>query len=59
MTSSPVADLTARRAHCEQAVALAAAAPVRYVPGALLEALQGSWGELEEPTEPLHLTLAR
>lgn len=58
--SSPVVDLTARRARAEAAIAATAAAPVRCVPDALLEALQGSWGEPEqEPVVAQHLTLAR
>lgn len=60
MTSSaPVIDLTARRLRAQQAVAAVAAAPVRYVPDALLEALQGAWDELDDRPEPAHLTVAR
>ena len=55
-TCRPSATCTARRARAEQAIADVVAAPVRYVPAALLEALQGSWGEPEEPDAPPHLT---
>jgi hypothetical protein len=40
-------DLEAVRLRSEGVVAEVAAAPVRYVPAALLEALQGSWGTPE------------
>jgi hypothetical protein len=43
-----VVDLAARRAATGAAVRAAAAAPVRHLPVALLEALQGSWGTPEE-----------
>ncbi len=45
--SAPV-DLEALRLRNEQVVASVAAAPVRHLPAALLEALQGSWGTPEE-----------
>ena len=57
--SSPVVDLAARRARAERAIADTAAAPVRFVPDALLEALQGSWGEPDEVRDVVHLTVAR
>ena len=41
-------DLEALRLRNEQVVAQVAAAPVRHLPAALLEALQGSWGTAEE-----------
>ena len=46
--SSDVVDLHVRRMGGETAMARMAAAPVRHVPAALLEALQGSWGTPEE-----------
>lgn len=49
---------TARQVAQRAAVSRAAAAPVRYVPEAFLEALQGSWGHLE-PVEAAALVLAR
>ena len=59
-SSSPVVDLTARRARVEQAIAAVVAAPVRYVPEALLDALQGSWIDPDrEPVVVHHLTVAR
>ena len=45
--AAPV-ELSAVRARHEAAVAAVAAAPVRHLPAALLEALQGSWGLPEE-----------
>lgn len=55
--NAPVApvDLDAARARQEVAFAAVAAAPVRHLPAALLEALQGSWGSAEE----LGLVLSR
>ena len=54
-----VLDLVAFRERNEQALAALASAPVRFVPAALLEALQGSWGTPEElglaPTPDRHL----
>ena len=44
----PPADLGARRARSQVAVAAAAAAPVQHLPAALLDALQGSWGTPQE-----------
>jgi hypothetical protein len=55
----PVVDLTARRVHAEEAIAAVAAAPVRFVPDALLEALQGAWDEPGDLEAPLHLSVAR
>lgn len=43
-----VLDLVAFRDRTGQALAALAAAPVRYVPAELLEALQGAWGLPEE-----------
>jgi hypothetical protein len=43
-----VLDLETVRLRNEAAVAALAAAPVRYLPAELLEALQGSWGAPEE-----------
>lgn len=57
--ASTVVDLTARRARTAGAIAAVAAAPVRFVPDELLDALQGSWGAPEEPRDPQHLTIAR
>ena len=41
-------DLEALRLRREQVVVQVAAAPVRHLPAALLEALEGSWGTAEE-----------
>ena len=43
-----VVDLESLRLRNEQVVGQVAAAPVRHLPAALLEALQGSWGTPEE-----------
>jgi hypothetical protein len=43
-----VVDLATRRAAAEAAVRAVADAPVRHLPAALLDALQGSWGTPEE-----------
>lgn len=43
-----VADLEALRLRRKQALATVAAAPVRHLPAALLDALQGSWGSAGE-----------
>ena len=43
-----VVDLATRRAAADEAVRAVAAAPVRHLPAALLDALQGSWGTPEE-----------
>lgn len=51
-------DLAAWRHRHERAVRRAAAAPVRYVPAAFLDALQGSWSGLE-PVEAAALELVR
>jgi hypothetical protein len=52
-------DLEAVRLRNEAVVAEVAAAPVRHLPAALLEALEGSWGTPEElglaPTPERHL----
>ena len=54
-----VLDLTALRERHERAVAALASAPIRFLPAALLEALEGSWGTPEElgvaPTPVRHL----
>ncbi|MDP3711487.1 MAG: hypothetical protein Q8R60_03235 [Mycobacteriales bacterium] len=55
--AAPV-DLAAWRSRHEVAVRRTAAAPVRYVPAAFLDALQGSWGGLE-PVEAAALELVR
>ena len=58
-----VVDLAVRRAAAEAAVLAAAAAPVRHLPAALLDALQGSWGTPEEllgaAQQPVRLAVAR
>jgi hypothetical protein len=54
-----VVDLSARRRQHDAAVRAAAAAPVRFVPDALLEALQGSWGDPVGTGEAQVLQLAR
>ena len=58
-----VVDLATRRAAAEMAVRAAADAPVRHLPAALLDALQGSWGTPEEllgeRTAPVRLAVAR
>ncbi len=46
--SAEVVDLHVRRMGGQDAVTRAAAAPVRHLPAALLDALQGSWGTPEE-----------
>lgn len=43
-----VVDLHVLRMGGERAMAAAAAAPVRHLPAALLDALQGSWGTPEQ-----------
>jgi len=43
-----VVDLQLRRAAAEAAVRVMADAPVRHLPAAFLDALQGSWGTAEE-----------
>lgn len=43
-----VVDLDARRRRTTRAVDDTALAPVRHLPAALLDALQGSWGTPEE-----------
>lgn len=52
------ADLAVWRARHEAAVRSTAVAPVRFVPAAFVEALQGAWGELE-PVEAAALVLVR
>ena len=58
-----VVDLGTRRAAAEAAVRAVAEAPVRHLPAALLDALQGSWGTPQEllgaRTTPLRLAVAR
>ena len=58
-----VVDLVARRAASEAAVRAIADAPVRYVPDAFLDALQGSWGTPQAvhavPAAPVRLAVAR
>jgi hypothetical protein len=58
-----VVDLAVRRAAAEAAVRAVAAAPVRHLPAALLDALQGSWGTpqplLGTRTPPVRLAVAR
>ena len=60
-TSCDVIDLHVRRMGGEQAVQVVAKAPIRHIPAALLEALQGSWGSPEQiglaPSRPRHLHL--
>jgi hypothetical protein len=48
LRTAGVTDLQELRLRNEQVVAEVAAAPVRHLPAALLEALQGSWGTPEE-----------
>jgi hypothetical protein len=57
--TADVIDLGARRAEREEAVRAVAAAPVRFVPDTLLEALQGSWGDPVGTGEAQVLQLAR
>ena len=58
-----VVDLATRRAAAQAAVRAAADAPVRHLPAALLDALQGSWGTPQEllgaRTAPARLAVAR
>ena len=58
-----VVDLATRRAAAEAAVRAVAHAPVRHLPAALLDALQGSWGTPQEllgaRTVPVRLAVAR
>ena len=58
-----VVDLGLRRAAAEAAVRTAADAPVRHLPAAFLDALQGSWGTPQEllgvRTVPVQLAVAR
>jgi hypothetical protein len=58
-----VVDLATRRAAADAAVRAVAHAPVRHLPAALLDALQGSWGTPQEllgaRTVPVHLAVAR
>ncbi len=58
-----VVDLDLRRAAAEAAVRAVADAPVRHLPAALLDALQGSWGTAAEllgtRTAPARLVVAR
>lgn len=48
MPLSPPVDLAVRRSRSQQAVQAVAGAPVRHLPAALLDALQGSWGTPQE-----------
>ena len=48
MPATDVLDLSLRRRRAARAVREVANAPVRYLPAALLEALQDSWGSPEE-----------
>jgi hypothetical protein len=58
-----VVSLDVRRAAAAAAVRAVADAPVRHLPAALLDALQGSWGTPDEllgtRTAPARLVLAR
>jgi cell division septation protein DedD len=58
-----VVDLGVRRAAAAAAVRAVADAPVRHLPAALLDALQGSWGTpqelLDRRTPPVRLAVAR
>lgn len=58
-----VVDLGVRRAAAAAAVRAVADAPVRHLPAALLDALQGSWGSpqelLGERRPPVRLAVAR
>ncbi len=58
-----VVDLGLRRAAAAAAVRAAADAPVRHLPAAFLDALQGSWGTADEllgaRTAPVRLAVAR
>lgn len=58
-----VVDLHARRAAAQAAVRSVAGAPVRHLPAAFLDALQGSWGTPDEllgtRTAPVQLAVAR
>ena len=58
-----VVDLGTRRAAAAAAVRIVADAPVRHLPAALLDALQGSWGTPQEllgaRTAPVRLAVAR
>ena len=47
-TDDRVVDLAARRRAADAAVRAAAEAPVRHLPAAFLDALQGSWGTPDE-----------
>lgn len=54
VTDARLLDLRPLLQHQEDVAARLAAEPVRYVPAALLDALQGSWGWPEElPVTPL------
>ena len=58
-----VVELSVRRAAAEAAVSAVADAPVRHLPAAFLDALQGSWGTpqelLGERTAPVRLVASR
>lgn len=51
-------NLAVWRSRHEAAVRAAAAAPIRYLPAAFVEALQGSWGEASV-LEPARVRLVR
>ena len=46
--SADVVDLHVRRMGGKRVVEAVASAPIRHIPAALLDALQGSWGTPEE-----------
>lgn len=58
-----VVDVATRRVAADAAVRAVADAPVRHLPAALLDALQGSWGTPAEllgaRTPPVRLAVAR
>jgi hypothetical protein len=58
-----VVDLGLRRSAAAAAVRAVAEAPVRHLPAAFLDALQGSWGTPQEllgaRTAPVRLAVAR
>ena len=58
-----VVDLHLRRAAAEAAIRSVAGAPVRHLPAAFLDALQGSWGTPQEllgaRSAPVRLAVAR
>lgn len=58
-----VVELAVRRSAAEAAARATAGAPVRHLPAAVLDALQGSWGTPEEvlgvPPAPVRLAVTR